>query len=1276
MRCPACHRRLIPGAPCPQHGEEPRPPQAPEEVPPPPEVPGYVSTAPLGTGGFSQVLAARREEDGQEVALKVALGPFTERFAREASALRRAGPPTVPTLLAEGQVQGRPFLVLERLRGQTLAAWMAALPGRGAAPLAHVRELLASLRAALEHLHARGLVHRDLKPENIFLREGGTLSLLDLGLARFLDAGEDAAPEPRLSLTRTGQRLGTPTYMAPEQCLEARDVDARADLYALGVLLFELLTGSPPFTGGAEQVLRGHVSLRPPRLSEHAPVPPALDEVLLRCLAKSPAARFPSATALLAAFDAACLAGTAAPEALGQGPASSARPAGLRPVALLGVRTEAPVDALLETVAPEGGMLARVHPGLYLVAFAEHPSADAGLRAAVRAARPLVETPDTPCVLHLAELRVRPGSTATRLAGPALEPPLSWWPEEARAEHGALLATPEAATHLGGSPPPGPGGLLRLVVDGSAPPPPASAGPPPLLGREPLLEALHADAARAFSEASPGLSVLTGEVGHGTSRLLEALATRLAAEGHRVLRLAAPHPDDAPSETLLDALWAGLRPPEAPASLSAALPPGARRLALARTLAEALRRASASAPLALLLDDAHQADPTALDALEVATLAGTPARLWVCAAGRPELLGLRPHLGERAGHPARHTLPPLGTEASRALLLHLLRPAEFIPEPVLLRLEQLAQGVPLSLVELTEALRAAGAVRVGPGGEGYVAADELLHVSVTPLFVRLAARALAQLPVAHQGLARLCAVLGQEVTAAQVDAAQRHLEPREDEAGVATLDAGAGLERLARTGLLRESTPGRFAFRHPLLREALERSLPGTLGRALHAAALRSLSSQGGPVELRRRARHAAACGAHEESFSAWHTLGEGARRAHRYVEAEQDYTHALSQLPEGDSVRRARVLAGRGRVRYRIQRFREALGDLEAARALAATQGDTALEVDMLLEQATVHDWLEDTEGSAARTREALEKAELLDDPRLGVRCSLARGRQHVRQAEWDTAIRVLGLTAESAQLARDAETQAIALTLLGTVLALQGREPESAERFAEALTVCERAGDALHLAATYINRPFLWRVRGDMGAALEDLRRATALARELGHAQVERWATGNLAEFLHWMGHTEEALRLARRAHALGVRFFVEHPVAVDAVLLARVHLARGEIKEARGLLAWVEAHCAPERVGPNTEALRRLVALRLQEEAGAPHARPAWEALLAEAEPNTSGDELTELLHEATRSALQAGEREEAREWLTRAERAGAASPLWRERLDTLRVRLDPP
>ncbi|OJH35955.1 serine/threonine-protein kinase PknK [Cystobacter ferrugineus] len=1244
MRCPVCHRRLVPGTACPLHAERPRLPREEPEPLAPPQVPGFPLLAPLGAGGFAQVFSARREQDGTEVAVKVALAPSASpRFAHEAAALRRVAPPTAPALLGQGELPGgRAFLVLERLRGQTLAAWMAALPGSGAASLPHVRELLSGLCTALEHVHGVGLVHRDLKPENLFLREGGALSLLDFGLARFLDAPDARESEASVRLTRTGERLGTPFYMSPEQCLASPDVDARADLYALGVLLFELLTGAPPFTGEPDEVRRGQVSLRPPLASERAAVPRALDDVLLRCLAKEPAARFASASALLAAFDTACRTAptpSAAPE-LPRRPAPSQ---GVRPVALLGVAGDVEAPWLAAAVSPEGGLLARVHPGRYLVAFPEHPSAEAGLRAALRAARSLSE-PGVSTVLHLAPLRVRPGVSQLRLAGEALDTPDTWWPREG--------LTPEAARTLGeGAAAPGPEGA------------PTEAEPPPLLGRDALLDTLCADAARAFSGPGPGLTVLTGEPGLGKTRVLDALATRLEAEpGVRVVRLAAPPPDSAPGDALLHALWDTLAPP-------LPFPAPTRRQALARAVAEGVRQSATRGPLAVLLDDAHQADPTTLDVLEVATLAAPDITLWVCAAARPELRGLRPLLGERAGHLSHQALPPLAPEAQRALLRHLLRPAEFIPEPVLARLEQLTQGVPLSLVEVARALRTSGALRATADGEGYVAADELLHVSVTPLFERLAARALAVLPEAHQGLARLCAVLGQEVTVARVDAAQRHLEKKEDVARMADLDAGTGLARLERAGLLRAVGPGRHAFRQPQLREALERALPPALRRALHTAALRALPE--GDTEPRARARHAAASGAHEEAFAAWFTLGEAARRAHRHVEAEQDYTHALAQLPEGDRERRARVLAGRGRVRYRTHRFHEALADLGQARALAHALGDTALEVDLLLEEATLVDWLEDAEGSAVRTREALEKAEALDDPRLSVRCSLARARQSWREGDWARATRLLTATVEAATLARDTETRIIALMMQGTGLALDGQEAPAAAAFDEALALSQREGDALHRAATLINRTFLWRLRGDLEGTERDLREAIALGRELGHAQVERWSVGQLSECLHWMGRDAEALGLARRAHELGVRFFGAHPVAVDAVLLARVALALGDAREARALLDWLDAHCSPEQTPPNTRALWRLVALRVREVESGTREAAAWHALADEAAPDTSGDELTEVLHQAALAAWKAEARDEARQWLVRARDTARASPLWRARLDALAV-----
>ncbi|HVG58867.1 MAG TPA: protein kinase [Hyalangium sp.] len=1268
MRCPACHRRLAPGAACPVHGEQPQPGPSPE-LPLLPEVPGLRRMALLGTGGFSHVFAVLREEDGREVALKVGLGPHHARFAREASALRRIGPPTTPELLQEGTAAGRPFLVLEALRGQTLAAWMAALPGSGAASVPRVRELLAGLCAALERVHAAGVAHRDLKPENLFLREGGALSLLDFGLARLSDAPGGEGREEAVELTRMGQRLGTPVYMAPEQCLDAREAGSPADIYALGILLFELLTGAPPFLGSADEVRHGHVSLRPPRASERAPVPPALDEVLLRCLAKAPAERFARASDVLAAFEAACRSTDSVPRQLiASAPVTSS--GGVRFVAVLGVRTVAPVDALLSAIESQGGALARVCERGYLIVFPESLSAEASLRSAALAARRLAEEGETAAVLHLAELSVRPGALVPRVAGAALEAFHDWWPEDAGA--GEVRVTPEAAARLEASAVHRePEGGVRLARDlGGAL---FTAEAPPLMGREALLDTLAHEASRSLAEGVPGLCVLTGEVGHGKTRLLEALAARLEASGGaRVVRLRAPSPEATLPEALLLALAGVASSGEDGAPVARPLSSGERRHASARAAAEALRQRAREVPQVMLLDDAHLADPTSLDTLEMATLAGTQAPLWVCVAGRPTLLGQRPHLGERSARVSRHVLPPLPLEASRALLLHLLRPAELIPEPVLARLEQMGQGVPLSLVELSEALRSAGALRASPGGGWYIAPDALLDVSVTPLFERLATRALAELPEVHQGLARLCAVLGAEVSVERVDAALRHLETLQAVERVSAWDAGAGLARLARAGLVRPMGPGRYAFRHRLLREALEASTPPSIRRALHAAALSSLKGDG-PSERRRRAHHAAACGAHAEAATAFLTLAEEARHAHLPVEAEQYYTRALALLPEAEPERRGRALAGRGRVRHRLQRFHESLADLAAARAMAEARGEDALGVDLLLEEATVRDWVEDVEGSAACTREALERMDRIDDPRLSLRCSLGRGRMHVRQGEWEAAARILGSAVEGAALARDHETCVVALALLGSALTFLGRVEEAAERFGEALARCEESGDALHLAATLINRVLLWLRLGDVARMEEDLRRAMALGRELGHAQVERWSTFNLAEVLYMQGRLEESLPLARRAHELGVRFFRDHPVPMDALLIARIGAALGDLTEAVRQLRWIDSHCPPEALPP-TAIMRRLVELQVRRaEPGGDGSTAVWRALVEEAEGCASADEKAEILLQATREALRAGRNQEAEEWLAQAERAVEGAPLWRGRMEPLRERL---
>jgi eukaryotic-like serine/threonine-protein kinase len=1340
MRCPVCHRRLAPGAACPVNGvaAESGPPPEPLAIP---DVPGLSGASLLGVGGFAHVFAAVREEDGRDVALKVGLGAHHARFAHEAEALRRVGPPTVPAVLGEGRVGGRPYVVQELLHGQTLAAWMAALPGTGAASVARVRELLTGLCPAVARVHAAGFAHRDLKPENIFLREGGALSLLDFGLARRLDAVGAESPE------EAGNRAGTTVYMAPEQCLDARGAGTAADVYALGVLLHELLTGAPPFHGTPDEVREGHVSRRPPRVSERARVPESLDAVVARCLAKDPGARYAGAPEVLAAFEAACAEESALPGGDARKAPALATFAGTRPVALLGLRSGVSVEALGATLEPFGGVLARVAAGGYLLVFCESLAAEANVRAGALAARRLVEAGDASAVLHVATLYVHPGATLPRIAGDELARPETWW--SGAAAPGEVHVTAEAAARLepgwiepiahgdahvksddaarlepgwvepiahdhahaksdamgrleqGPMEPHAPGALhgpldaatrraglpvasgpararteasdrlaqgpvepraphvgatgfrLRLHDEDGAR---SEGAPPPFVGRDSLLDVLVADADHGLTETVPGLCVLTGEVGHGKSRLLDVLATRLESRA-RVVRLKAPPPDASLSHSLLDALRAVVgQPPAEP-----------------RALADALLTQARASPLVLLLDDAHLADPMSLDVLERATLAGPRAPLWVCVAGRPSLLGMRPHLGERSAHATHHALPPLPPEATREVLVHLLRPAEHIPEPVLARLEQLAQGVPLSLVELARALRAAGALRSAPGGGWYVAPDALLDVSVTPLFERLAPRVLAGLPEVHRVLARLCAVLGTEVDVARVDAALHHLTDGPELSRVAALDAGAGLHRLARAGLLRPTTPGRFAFRHPLLREALEAQLPPAARRALHAAALKA--SVGDDVaERRRRAHHAAACGAHLDAARDYLSLAEEARAGHRAVEAEQHYTRALALLPEADDARRAQALAGRGRVRHRLQRFRESLADLSHARALARSRRDAALEVDLLLEEATARDWMEDAEGSAACTREALDAIEPLDAPRLSLRCGLARGRLHVRQGEWAAAARVLTSTAEGAERARDHETHVVSLALLGAALTFLDRAPEAAARFDEALERCEATHDSLHKAAVLTNRVLLWLRQGDVPHMEEDLRRAMALGREMGHAQMERWSTFNLSEVLYMQGRLDEALPLARRAHELGVRFFREHPVPVDALLLARIHAAAGDEAAAARQLVWISERCPPESLPP-TAIMRRLVELQVHaREDGAFHA-DAWDALRTEADTLASPDEKAEILLQATGIARSTGTVDEALAWLERAGPAVAEAPLWAARFHALRAALAP-
>ena len=244
----------------------------------------------LGRGGMGTVYRAVDSRTNTPVALKVVLpelahkAAFLDRFRREGKLGSAVRHPHVVDLLDAGEADGSLYLAFELVQGGSLKA---RLKATGPLPWREAARVAAQIARGLAAIHAAGLVHRDLKPENVLLGPDGVAKIADLGLARRVsDAGGADA------LTKTGQLLGTFEYMAPEQGHDAREVDGRADLYALGGTLFTLVTGSPPFLGQGYDLLKQHMLDAPPLLRSRVPdVPNELDEIVTRLLSKQPAAR-------------------------------------------------------------------------------------------------------------------------------------------------------------------------------------------------------------------------------------------------------------------------------------------------------------------------------------------------------------------------------------------------------------------------------------------------------------------------------------------------------------------------------------------------------------------------------------------------------------------------------------------------------------------------------------------------------------------------------------------------------------------------------------------------------------------------------------------------------------------------------------------------------------------------------------------------------------------------------------------------------------------------
>ena len=260
----------------------------------------YAVTAKIGEGGMGEVYRARDTKLDRDVALKVLPQAFTDdpdrlaRFEREAKVLASLNHPNIGHIYGLEEAEGQKALVLELVEGPTLADRIK----QGPIPIDEALPIAKQIAEALEAAHDQGVIHRDLKPANIKVKEDGMVKVLDFGLAKAFqpDASvPNMSQSPTISLTaaatQMGMVIGTAAYMAPEQA-KGKVVDKRADVWAFGAVLFEMLTGARPFAGGdVSETLARVIDREPDWAALPDNVPPVLNNFLRRCLQKNPKQR-------------------------------------------------------------------------------------------------------------------------------------------------------------------------------------------------------------------------------------------------------------------------------------------------------------------------------------------------------------------------------------------------------------------------------------------------------------------------------------------------------------------------------------------------------------------------------------------------------------------------------------------------------------------------------------------------------------------------------------------------------------------------------------------------------------------------------------------------------------------------------------------------------------------------------------------------------------------------------------------------------------------------
>ncbi|MCG8422142.1 MAG: protein kinase [Proteobacteria bacterium] len=1238
------------------------------------------------------MVAATCEADGREVAIKTVDredAVSCRRLLREADALRAIGPPYVPQLYATGQTpDGSPYLVLEKLIIPSLDKKLGDPMDRN-----QLMALANPILTAVEATHERGFVHRDLKPENIFVSGSlFTARLIDFGLTKLANATSDTPLED----TMIGTLLGTPVYMSPEQCEGRPDVDVRADIYALGVILYEMLTGQPPFFGKPAEVRDAHINRRPPQPSHVAPVSPAFDRVLVRCLAKEPERRYNDVGALRRALVTAMEQGSdvvRVPAPALRRTEMSSQPQIIGLIFFCSQGTSRVVDRLSSL----GGQLIFVEAERHVAAFGLDTGGNP-IERAFDGAQALIEQGLATCIVvdHERAKCHRSPNGARRVLTAAFRD-RDRFPRPG--DPSGVLVTERAIDGLGPLqtfPIEGRDGIRRalphsLAAGGD------SNGAEPLIGRAEQIAELLASAQWAVDDKQPTLATVIAEIGHGKSHLGKELITRLGETlaGAQIIELRArepigvPHgqllqdllravlrlPDRAPDDRgravlgeqlgseLAEEVWPavalalGWVPAEASQVRKLSAAPSALRSAAAQGAGEALSRLAQHRPVLCVIDDAHYADETTLDALEYATLAENRVPLWVCVLADPIFDRARPVWANRAGRTLRIELTPLVEDIAAALCRRLLHPANNVPEQIIKRLVEWTGGNPLLLTELVGGVKRRGLIRRHARGESwYLATDELERLPELPQVEWLAERELGSMSTELASSARLVALLGSEFTVVEVEGVLRELE--EDGLGeVFPLDAWVSVSRLLGQGLLILRQDGYFEFRHALIRDMVVRATPGDLRWQIHRAAFRyyrDVPARGSPAQLRQLAWHAEYCGLVGAAAATYIHLAERAQTRHEYLDAELMYSRAIELMPEDKSPARMRCYNGRGLMHYRLSRFADALADLAMARGMADHLGDVPAQVKLLLDQATVLDWMQDFGEARSLVHRAQVLSAHVDSDVVEARLCMAMGRVCFRSNELMEAKRLFQQAAARAECMGNEgyETLVVSLMLLGLIFSFGGQTEKATAMFSRAIVLCEERGDKLHLAAALNGRRNLWIAQKNAVHAAEDGLRAQRLGREIGQTQIEYATAVNLAELYYFAGDLDAAWTHIQRAVEIEPNSS-SRPVAV--LLHARLLCFAGKGAQAKQVLNQIVVEQKRARASGNNDALLTTSDQLLCEMVGLSVETAApekWDELLARARTTMGPIELIELIEFMSLSSLDRGDQETAKKLLGRA------------------------